>query len=218
MYGKDGSINADSYVQNGLVFQLDGIEWGNVAGHWIERKNGYDFYEHAGKDLHTERDCMVFDGSSWFLCDDTIADYPDSTHSIEGVVYGMGNGWNAVLSLKTNNVAFWTDSTGKFCGAKGTAKPAGDNRIWGDLRIDYAYMFGNKFNISGLDYTPPNTLSRAQYGKPTVGALEGTNAGLYHAPNGQRYYAIRIYNRELTPEEIQHNFQIDRIRFNFPET
>ena len=30
--------SADAYVQDGLVFQLDGIDKGNVEGAWVDRK------------------------------------------------------------------------------------------------------------------------------------------------------------------------------------
>ena len=32
--------SADAYVQDGLVFQLDGIDKGNVEGAWVDRKAG----------------------------------------------------------------------------------------------------------------------------------------------------------------------------------
>ena len=35
--------SADAYVQDGLVFQLDGIDKGNVEGAWVDRKAGRQF-------------------------------------------------------------------------------------------------------------------------------------------------------------------------------
>ena len=208
-------INADSYIQDGLVFQLDGIDYGGIDGHWIERKNGYDWYEHNGADLHTENDCMIFDGSSWFLCDDTISDYPDSTHSIEAVFSGYINQWNSIICIRSNNVALWTNVDSKFMGAKGSQKPAFNSSLIYGNNIKYINLFGNNLCVNGVDYTSTTSSTRAQYGKPTIGALEGSNASSYHAHNGEKYYAIRIYNRQLTEDEMAHNYEIDKIRFNF---
>ena len=36
-------LDADAYVQDGLVFQLDGIDKGNVEGAWVDRKAGKQF-------------------------------------------------------------------------------------------------------------------------------------------------------------------------------
>ena len=39
----------------------------------------------------------------------------------------------------------------------------------------------------------------------------------YHSC-GARLYSLRVYNRKLTEEELQHNFEIDKARFNIQDT
>lgn len=208
------AINSDSYIQDGLVFQLDGIDYGGTEGHWIERKNGYDWYEHAGTDLHTENDCMVFDGNSWFLCDDTITNYPDSTHSIEVVVSSLPSRWNSIISIRTDNVAMWTNVDNKLINARGSSKPSYQRSSFPSGKL-YIYSKGTTCVSNGTTYQSNGVSTRAQSGKPCIGALEEVNASTYHAGSGNKYYAIRIYNRALTEEEIAHNYEVDRIRFNF---
>lgn len=181
------AINSDSYIQDGLVFQLDGIDYGGTEGHWIERKNGYDFYEHAGTDLHTENDCMVFDGNSWFLCNDTIANYPDSTHSIEVVVLSLPNRWNSIISIRTDNVAMWTNVDNKLINARGSSKTSYQRSSFPSGKL-YIYSKGTTCVSNNTTYQSNGVATRAQSGKACVGALE---------------------------EEIAHNYEVDRIRFNF---
>ena len=41
--GGSGGGELSDYVQDGLIFHLDGIERGNTAGHWIDRIGNVDF-------------------------------------------------------------------------------------------------------------------------------------------------------------------------------
>jgi len=43
----------------------------------------------------------------------------------------------------------------------------------------------------------------------------GTQYGIEHPFIG-KIYCVRIYNRALSADEIQHNYKIDKERFNLP--
>lgn len=208
----------DDYIQDGLVFQLDGIDYGGVAGHWIELKNGFDWYEHEGTDLHHEDGYMLFPGGKWMLCNDTIPAYPDSTHCIEGCFrYDVSN-WNSIINLGTDNVALWMQVQTAFGGARGSNKPrirydnvAVPNTLSSPFNVT-TNIFGNTFNVNGEIVPTYDTYNRGGNGRAIIGALESNAASSYNMQG--RIYAIRIYNRQLTAEEIAHNQHVDNVRFN----
>ena len=67
-------------------------------------------------------------------------------------------------------------------------------------------------------------LSRAfSSGGSHYSAMSGSREGVVRLGNGDNawgytggWYNIRFYNRELTEEEIQHNYLVDKERFNLP--
>lgn len=217
MYGKDGSINADSYVQNGLVFQLDGIDWGNVAGHWIERKNGYDWYEHNNTNLHTEDDCMVLTGNNYYITNDALPSFPISTHSIEMCVMFKNNGWVGITNFGSGNVSFWGNSNSILMWARGSSISGIPQSSLYNLPVSTntrkvsVHAQSGIFWVDNIGITPTGTGTRGDAGRAVIGTLGYTESS--YGFKGS-IYAIRIYNRQLSEEEIAHNYEIDKIRFN----
>jgi hypothetical protein len=218
MMGKDGSINADSYVQNGLVFQLDGIEWGNVAGHWIERKNGYDWYEGNNVNLHTEDNAMVFDGSNYMITDDTIPSYPYETCSIEICASAIINAEDSIpyINFGEGNVAAFKRIVNNFvCYVPSSGNAVAINKIYLEGKSNISFN-GNFYLNATLD-------SKLSIYAPTLGMRSSSpiigNAYYYNKTLSTywlvgKIYSIRIYNRKLSAEEIAFNYNIDKQRFN----
>lgn len=75
--------DADAYIQDGLVFQLDGIDKGNDA--WIDRKGQKEFVLH---NVVTNSNNMEFNGTnSYAECSSTLG-YDSVTHTLEVVWEG----------------------------------------------------------------------------------------------------------------------------------
>ena len=209
----------DSYIQDGLVFQLDAIDSGGRITEWVERKNGIVWYEHQGNVINNEDGAITFDGKSWLLTNDTIPDYPDSTHSIECYTNNL-YGWNSIINIRNNNVAIWGDVDFHVYGAKGNNKYflnkySAPTEIKLSASKKFIHIQGNNFYFNGVASQETNTRNRGANGNPVIGALDTNSASTYHSAAGSKVYSIRIYNRQLTQAEIEHNHNIDIIRFNF---
>ena len=84
--------SADAYVQDGLVFQLDGIDKGNVEGAWVDRKAGRQF---TLNNCIVNSDNIEFNGTDSEAIDNdnyTLPTVPEN-YTIEVVLYyGGGSG------------------------------------------------------------------------------------------------------------------------------
>lgn len=213
-----GILNADSYIQSGLVFQLDGKDYGNQLGHWIERKNGYDWYEYRGRDAHLRDDCMVFDGTYSpkvaFTCDTALSGlYPISTCSIEVCFRNSESGWCGIVCLR-NNVGLWKPTSAGYIGGYGSTLMQTIQNAYLESDVTF-HCYNGTYIVNGqTDITGTNTNSRTSQ-RNVIGALDYLTNGTMspYRMNG-RIYSIRIYNRELTSDEIMWNYEIDYIRFN----
>ena len=218
MFKRNNAVNADSYVQDGLVFQLDGIEWGNVAGHWIERKNGYDWYEANNVNLHTEDDAMVFAGSSYMLTNDTIPFYPYESCSIEICAETNVSTTDSLpcINLGSGSVSALRRAGYRFIcyvPPSGSATAINNTVMLNFTNISFN---GNYFLDAALvtslgSYAPTNGMKKTS---PVIGNayFYNNNASSYWLIG--KIHSIRIYNRQLTVQEIAFNFNIDKQRFN----
>ena len=197
--------SADAYVQDGLVFQLDGIDKGNVEGAWVDRKAGRQF---------TLNNCIVNSDNIEFNGTDSKAVY------------------NQLLDFgKTTTVEVVFTREKVF----GTIISSGDKIELMALRetsgYKYRYFSGNQ--VTGIPFPDPtaiHTLSIPTSGRPVLDqiAQAKTFKDFYAEPGTTTYvgggpsyskgkiYSIRIYNRNLTQAEMLKNQMIDIERFNIP--
>ena len=200
--------SADAYVQDGLVFQLDGIDKGNVEGAWVDRKAGRQF---------TLNNCIVNSDNIEFNGTDSSAVY------------------NQLLDLGTTTtleVVFIKEKT------SATIISSGDKvqLIALHTTSGYNYRFFSGSQITGQPFPDPtaiHTLSIPTSGRPILDQIaqpktykdfdsesESDTTHTY-VGGGPSYlkgkiYSIRIYNRNLTQAEMLKNQMIDIERFNIP--
>ena len=200
--------SADAYVQDGLVFQLDGIDKGNVEGAWVDRKAGRQF---------TLNNCIVNSNNIEFNGTDSSAVY------------------NQLLDLGTTTtleVVFIKEKT------SATIISSGDKvqLIALHTTSGYNYRFFSGNQITGQPFPDPtaiHTLSIPTSGRPILDQIaqpktfkdfdsesESDTTHTY-VGGGPSYlkgkiYSIRIYNRNLTQAEMLKNQMIDIERFNIP--
>ena len=199
--------SADAYVQDGLVFQLDGIDKGNVEGAWVDRKAGRQF---------TLYNCIVNSDNIQFNGTDSKAVYNQlldfgTTTTVE-VVFTREKVFGTIISsgTKVELIALQLNSGYK-----------------------YRYFSGNqKTGMVFPDPTAIHTLSIPTSGRPILDqiAQPKTSKDFYtesdtdtntYVGGGPSYskgkiYSIRIYNRNLTQVEMLKNQMIDIERFNIP--
>lgn len=199
--------SADAYVQDGLVFQLDGIDKGNVEGAWVDRKAGRQF---------TLNNCIVNSDNIEFNGTDSSAVY------------------NQLLDLGTTTtleVVFIKEKT------SATIISSGDKVQLIALHTisGYNYRFFSGNQVTGQpfpDTTAIHTLSIPTSGRPILDQIaqpktfkdfdsESESDPNTYVGGGPSYlkgkiYSIRIYNRNLTQAEMLKNQMIDIERFNIP--
>ena len=200
--------SADAYVQDGLVFQLDGIDKGNVEGAWVDRKAGRQF---------TLNNCIVNSDNIEFNGTDSEA--------VHNQLLDCG-------TTTTLEVVFIKEKT------SATIISSGDKvqLIALHTTSGYNYRFFSGNQITGQPFPDPtaiHTLSIPTSGRPILDQIaqsktfkdfdsesESDTTHTY-VGGGPSYlkgkiYSIRIYNRNLTQAEMLKNQMIDIERFNIP--
>ena len=211
--GGGEQYDADSYIQDGLVFQLDGIDKGNDATKWIDRKGGIGFpYIAATSEVLT--DSVHFTGSGYLTGDALITpSFAYDSMTIEvACTYDTRSGTNHVVLVcnVAPNFAFgWYNRTTLRC-SSGISKP-----VWStsDMTVLKTYSITSDHSLANINVSL-TAGSNTQFSNSS-GAIE-LGGRSYNSTSGYSgdVYAIRIYNRQLTLAEMAFNQAIDNERFN----
>ena len=216
--------DADAYIQDGLVFQLDGIDKGNVEGAWVDRKAGRQF---TLNNCIVNSDNIEFNGTDSEAIDNdnhTLPTVPEE-YTIEVVLYYGGG------SILTQ------------CNASSTSYGS-PMMVASSSTINYFTIGRNLYAVEALPknkymclQSRSSTLSRAQVnyngnvlaqrggsiisntfynnGRPSVGCVWTSHTSKARHLLG-KVYSIRLYNRVLTEEELYNNMVVDYMRFKIP--
>ena len=216
--------SADAYVQDGLVFQLDGIDKGNVEGAWVDRKAGRQF---------TLNNCIVnsnnieFNGKDSEAIDNDNDQFPTvpESYTIEVVLY-YGRGTILTENHYTTSygslmmVSFFSTINFLTIGRNLQAVEALPKNKYMCLQAHNKYdtpqVNCNGDVLAVRDGTDSIVDSRDyNYGQASIGCVWTD----YNEKAGHllgKVYSIRLYNRELTEEELYNNMVVDYMRFRIP--
>lgn len=217
--------DADAYIQDGLVFQLDGIDKGNVEGAWVDRKARRRF---TLNNCIVNSDNIEFNGTDSEAIDNnkhTLPTVPEK-YTIEVVLYYGGG------SILTQNRSSSSSKGSPMMVALSST-------------INYLTIGRNLYAVEALPknkyiclqaQSRGNILSTAQvnYNGNVLASRQGTIYETFYA-NGWssvgcvwtsytskashllgKVYSIRLYNRVLTEEELYNNMVVDYMRFKIP--
>ena len=225
---KDG-ISAKSYVQDGLILILDGIEnveWGQhdeTAVKWKNLINGEEyaignrmFKENGLEWINTSTltivpPCIL--GEDFFLSDKTIEFVGDSaatTYNNVGLRGQSSFGFYQNMYGSSPNRYYNTNIYAYNIGS------------WPFFQWQYEHdgVFENEHHRSALvmqnSYVQPyyegNT--KLYNRKATIPSYTtGFTSFIWAGRIGCRCHCIRIYNRALSAKEVMHNYNIDKVRF-----
>ena len=217
--------SADAYVQKGLVFQLDGIDKGNVEGAWVDRKAGRQF---------TLYNCIVnsnnieFNGRNSEAIDNDNYEFPTvpEDYTIEVVLY-YGGGTiltannnttsygNPMMVALYSTIDYFTIGRNLYAVEALPEKKYMCLQAWARGSWDEVQVNCNGDVLAtrqGTDSTIPQTWYNN--GKASVGCVWTSNNKAGHLLG--KVYSIRLYNRLLTEEERYNNMVVDYMRFRIP--
>ena len=219
--------SADAYVQDGLVFQLDGIDKGNVEGAWVDRKAGRQF---TLNNCIVNSDNIEFNGTDSEAIDNdnyTLPTVPEN-YTIEVVLYyGGGSGiltqnsattsYGSPMMVVLYSTAYYFTigrrlyavealPENKYMCLQALAKGQ-DNTIQVNCNGDVLASRRGNDSIIKNDFFA--------YGRPSIGCVWTSSSDRAGQLLG-KVYSIRLYNRLLTEEERYNNMVVDYMRFRIP--
>ena len=218
--------DADAYIQNGLVFQLDGIDKGNVEGAWVDRKAGRQF---TLNNCIVNSDNIEFNGADSEAIDNdnyTLPTVPEK-YTIEVVLYYGGGS-----ILTQNNDSSTSYGSPMMVALSSTINylTIGRNLYAVEALPKNKYMClqaqskGSTLNTVQVNYNGNvlaqrggSIISNTFYdnGRPSVGCVWTSYTSKASHLLG-KVYSIRLYNRLLTEEELYNNMVVDYMRFKIP--
>ena len=216
--------SADAYVQDGLVFQLDGIDKGNVEGAWIDRKAGRQF---TLNNCIVNSDNIEFNGIDSEAIDNdnyTLPTVPEN-YTIEVVLYyggGSGiltqnssSGYGNPMMVSLYSAAYYLTIGRKLYAVE--ALPENKYmclQAWarGQTPTIQVNCNGDVLALRDGGIIGNNEFA---YGRPSVGCVWTSSSNRAGQLLG-KVYSIRLYNRLLTEEERYNNMVVDYMRFRIP--
>lgn len=198
-------LTADSYVQDGLVFQLDGIEYGGIDGQWIDRKNGI-IAVLSNLVTRVNNKYFLFSAGGQALFDKS-ASVNRTAYTIDFV--GTCNQSYANVFCPFPNSSINDIMLGSYTGGSvfGYGMKRNIKAFRGNIGLICAHFQNDHFINKGVIITPTT-----QFQTLAVRDKFGINAAYRESYSG-RIFTIRCYNRDLSDREILINQQIDNARF-----
>lgn len=191
-----------NYVQDGLVLWLDGIDKGEENNAWVDKINGHSFINNGAI---FNPDHIYLDGAS-FLQNSSFDGISAGVGTIEVVCEFENFASTSVLFMGKSGCLSLGVYQQRYCWSAGVsyATYGGGSAAAGSISISGARALRNGLALtasSADNWTGPNPYNW----------IGRRNSGSYFKG---KVYCIRIYNRQLTMDEVMANLSIDNARFN----
>lgn len=190
-----------SYITDGLVFHLDGIDKGETQGAWTDLISGTVFEGTA----ESQSNCFFFNNT--YLSNSSFSLGANSNYTVE-ICYKETVKQNGVLFCSGNS------ATGNIFMAPYFSMYLQRGKIYYIDRV-----IGTKYSLSMNNERCLQNLVAKTYNKVGSNYMNSmTNIGCrYHRGYNVFFmgyiYSIRVYNRNLTEAEILNNQKVDNKRF-----
>lgn len=216
--GGGGAIDENSYIQDGLIFQLDGINKGSNQGYWTDLKGGCTFTIPSADAVEVLDNCFKFYESARMpLASGTLVsngngktievvaqriNYHSGGESVFSTATGSTSG-NILVHLgvsSTTQIVFLQRTKILKCNFNWTTSV--DNQLATVIgrfsyNTDVACFNGAEAEFGTSDYWTSSSIG------------VGCGRNVFYG----KVFAIRIYDRHLTLAEMQFNQDIDLKRF-----
>lgn len=214
-------VDTHQYIQDGLVFWLDGLDPLKSEIKWTDKINGYSFYENyminnpgCFKSTMTKYGYLFPDTETRagfghtpqlaFTGEDITAESCFSSTQSACFLFGGGP-----TSAESSYCVLYKQNNTNFQFLQNKPKIVFPSNVTGvttlSLNYDQSYANGVMNSSIGANETTAN-------GTTGTGIAVACNGNV--TPFHGNLYSIRIYNRRLTAEEQLHNQKVDNARFN----
>jgi hypothetical protein len=201
----------DGYITDGLVFHLDGINKGTTdPTKWVDLVGGVIFTNNGAINEATYWQFNNTTSTYLGLRNDDDLSFPFSTHTIE-VCFDKEKANVVVFVLKnSDNIAFGME---------------GGHIVWTMRTQRDRWSAANaSLGVHTFSISSESALQDARYNLTKDSITDAWNLSAYNGIgyrsnnanfqfNG-KIFAIRIYNRLLTEDEMRHNQRVDNERFD----
>lgn len=198
----------NSYIQDGLVFQLDGINKGSNQGYWTDLKGGVTFTIPTSEYLTEETNGFTWTGNVNMPNSGTMP--TGGTCTVEIAMFPRGylsNNRSSIFASRTGNtqgdiqITRWDNRFVCIAKTKSIAVSSLIDNAFITISFNTlaACVNKNQVQLSGSEYTSQTSTGVGK--TASVSGMRGT------------IHAIRIYNKQLTLAEMQFNQNIDLKRF-----
>ena len=211
---------AKDYVQNGLVAMWDGIE---NAGWGVHDASATTWKNLAGNDYNLDVVNGATFGDDHIICNQTNKPVATSSQHIPSVnnvfvefvfdktttatyAFALYTSLNyGIIAFKQNGVVFASN------GGTSRSIDLGGNTFTGSISFDYNTVkkYKNGQEVESGSY---NESWGGIQDNIAVGGRLNSSSSVFRG----KIYAIRIYSRALTAEEVARNYAIDKARFHLP--
>lgn len=206
-----GASVGEEYITDGLVFHLDGINKGTTdPTKWVDLVGGVIF---TNDGAINEATYWQFDNTMstfYGLRNDDELSFPFSTHTIEVCIDKAKASGVVFVSKTRDNIAFGMD---------------GNNIVWTmSTRRNIWFAANTSLGVHTFSISSEIALQDARYNLTKNSNTDAWNLsafnGIGYRSNNANFqfngkiFAIRIYNRLLTEDEMRHNQRVDNERFD----
>lgn len=195
------------YITDGLVFWLDGINKGNSAAGWQDLIGKYVF-PWISRTTQGEN-CVIFGAGNTGMQNSSIGSFNSSISTVEACGSGRSSkNYQMILwQAFTNGIILSLDSTNTML----TFKTKGNNGRY-PVSIPTTFTLSANSNMAIVNSTKMTSQRASDWSVSGTGTQIGSRAGAYGYVGN--IHCIRVYNRNLTEEEMLFNHQVDNERFN----
>lgn len=211
MMGQTEDDLPEGYIQNGLVFWLDGADC--LADTWADKVSGNILTRH-GASVSISDGGVTFTSTAAFCSTDiTLPTYNTSTIEVVAILKGGGGQIMLLYASDTNSIVYSYNASTMKCWirpATFTGRTSITPNTIGTQSVSTSFNYINKV----LDTVAGTNVNREAGYCTSVGALVSNSS--YSLQRGFRgtVYQIRIYNRKLKEREILHNQDLDIAKYN----
>lgn len=203
--GRTPVLTASDYIQDGLIFQLDGIEFGGELGYWKNLKGTRKFNltsrPYNGKGFYFDSSTNI---DSFPSVSTIPADYQNQ--QIETVLIGE----KGACFVQRNDKLSIIDTGVRIC-----VRTLYQDTTSLNATINHTDALNKTISANIIDCVingKKSTIDKHSNFSIPTGVTIGNIASLNPSPHYVN--AVRVYNRQLTDDEILYNQRVDNIRFN----